>query len=111
MSPVENVSQEIRWLHLRASKRVNCRILIAVEWSEGGRVMRAEGNTLDVSLRGCLAVVPQGFAMEQRLRVHNLTNGQSVEAVVIWKGHEGREGWELGIELLDPPLDFWGLEL
>jgi len=29
---------------------------------------------------------------------------------LVWRGHEGRTGWELGLELRDPSPDFWGLE-
>jgi len=63
-----------------------------------------------VSPKGCLALVPQGFAVGQRLRLLNKVNGQTAEAVLIWRGHEGRAGWELGLELQEPPEDFWGVE-
>ena len=36
---------------------------------------------------------------------------QSNPAIVVWRGNERAEGWELGIELIDPKMDFWGLEL
>ena len=91
--------------------RVNSRVPVAVEWTETGRTLRAEGRTVDVSARGCLAVVPQGFAVGQKLRVHNLVNERTADAVLIWKGHEGRSGWELGIELINAPGDFWELEI
>ncbi len=72
--------------------------------------MRAEGRTVDVSAQGCLVIVPQGFAVGQKLRVHNLVSKKSADAVLIWKGHEGRSGWELGIELVNAPHDFWELD-
>jgi len=62
-------------------------------------------------LKGCLAVIPQGFAVGQKVRLFNLTNQNSCEAVLVWRGHERRKGWELGLELLDATLDFWGLDL
>jgi len=40
----------------------------------------------------------------------NLINQISCEAVLIWRGHEGRTGWELGLELQEPSPDFWGLD-
>lgn len=95
---------------LRAGVRVNSRVPIAVEWSESGRVLRAEGYTLDTSSKGCLAVVPQGFPVGQRLRLVNLINKNACEAVLIWRGHEGRSGWELGLELQQASLEFWGLD-
>ena len=97
--------------HLRASVRLNSRVPVAVEWSEDGRELRAEGFTVDVSPRGCLAMVPQGFTVGQRFRLRNLTNQQLSEAVLVWRGPEDRSGWELGIALQEPPQEFWGLEL
>jgi len=55
--------------------------------------------------------VPQGFAVGQRMRVVNLLNQKCCEAKLIWRGHEGRQGWELGLELVDPPEEIWGIEL
>jgi len=96
--------------HLRAGFRLNSRVAVAVEWSEGGQALRAEGYTVDVGPKGCLAVVPQGFAVGQRLRLVNLINRNSCEAVLVWRGHEGRAGWELGLELQEPSPEFWGLD-
>jgi hypothetical protein len=55
-------------------------------------------------------MIPQGFPVGQKFRVENRVNKKSAEAVLIWKGHEGRSGWELGIELLNAPYDFWELD-
>jgi hypothetical protein len=96
--------------NIRAGVRVNSRVPVAVEWAEAGAVMRAEGYTVDASTKGCLAVVPQGFAVGQRLRLFNLVNKNECEAVLIWRGHEGRAGWELGLELQEASMDFWGLD-
>jgi len=101
---------ESRMKEIRAGVRVNSRVNIAVEWTETGRALRAEGYTLDISPKGCLAVVPQGFAVGQRMRIINLINGNTCDAVLIWRGHEGRKGWELGLELQEPSLDFWELD-
>jgi hypothetical protein len=96
--------------HVRAGARVNSRVKVIVEWNEAGTNHSAEGYTVDISPKGCLAIVPQGFAVGQKLRLKNRTNGSEAEAVLIWRGHEGRTGWELGLELLQPPTDFWGLD-
>ena len=69
---------------------------------------RVEGYTVDISPKGCLAIVPQGFAVGQKMRLKNGSNQRESEAVLIWRGHEGRTGWELGVELDHPPADFWG---
>jgi hypothetical protein len=101
---------DFRRKQLRAGVRLNSRVAVAVEWSEGGQTLRAEGYTVDIGPKGCLAVVPQGFAVGQRLRLVNLVNNTTSAAVLIWRGHEGRTGWELGLELQDPSEEFWGLD-
>jgi hypothetical protein len=109
---VGNISSfEARMQNNRAGMRVNSRVPVAVEWAESGRAMRAEGYTADVSTKGCLAVIPQGFPVGQRLLLVNLINKNACEAVLIWRGHEGRTGWELGLELQEASMDFWGLDL
>lgn len=97
--------------HVRSGGRLNSRVAVAIEWTEEGRSMRAEGYTVDIGAKGCLAVVPQVFPLGQKLRVVNLTNQVSCEAVLVWRGHERHTGWELGLELQQPPPDFWGLDL
>ena len=109
--PLANdVSFEKRMKYTRAVARLNSRVAIAVEWIEDGRTLRAEGYTADVSPKGCLAIVPQGFVVGQRMRLINLINKNASEAVLVWRGHEGRAGWELGLELEGRAGDFWGLE-
>ncbi|MGC2232283.1 MAG: PilZ domain-containing protein [Candidatus Acidiferrum sp.] len=106
-----NVSRfEARLENARAGERVNSRVPVAVEWAESGRAMRAEGYTVDTSTKGCLAVIPQNFPVGQRLLLVNLLNKTACEAVLIWRGHESRTGWELGLELQGASMDFWGLE-
>ena len=92
----------------RAAVRVNSRLRIAVEWSEGGQTRRAEGYTRDISPKGCLAVVPQLFSVGDRLRLLNLENKNACEALLVWRGHEGRAGWELGLEFQHAAVGFWG---
>lgn len=101
---------EERIKKLRAGLRLNSRVKLAVEWTESARKLRVEGYTLDISPKGCLAIIPQGFTVGQRLRLVNLATQSVCEAVLVWRGHEGRSGWELGLELQDPPVDFWGLD-
>jgi hypothetical protein len=107
---VNDIGSETRTKKLRAGARLNSRVAIAVEWKEDRRTLRAEGYTVDVSPKGCLAIVPQGFAMGQRLRLINLINKNACEAVLIWRGHEGRAGWELGLELSGQREDFWSID-
>jgi hypothetical protein len=102
---------EERMKYTRAVPRINSRVNLAVEWTEDHRALRAEGFTVDVSAKGCLAIVPQGFAVGQKLRIVNMLNNKISEATLIWRGHEGRQGWELGLELLSPPDGFWAIDL
>jgi len=108
---LKDMSYETRIGHIRSSGRVNSRVAVAVEWNDAGKRQRAEGRTADISAKGCLAVIPQGFAVGQKVRLVNLTNQNSCEAVLVWRGHEGRKGWELGLELQDATRDFWGLDV
>ena len=60
---------------------------------------------------GCLVVLPENLPIDQQVVVVNLANEQTIPGTVVWRGTLRDEGWELGIELSQPPLDFWGLEL
>lgn len=103
-------SFDARMQHHRAVVRVNSRVPVVVEWMEGEELHREAGTTMDVSPKGCMAIVPQGFAVGQKMRLVNNVTELVSEAVLIWRGHEGRGGWELGLELQEPPEDFWGVE-
>ena len=108
---VGNVSRfETRMQNARAGIRVNSRVPVAVEWAESGCAMRAEGYTVDTSTKGCLAMIPRSFPIGERLLLVNLMNGNACEAILVWRGHESRTGWELGLELQEAPMEFWGVE-
>jgi hypothetical protein len=108
--PGNNSSYEARMQHLRASVRLNSRVPLLVEWTEDGQMHSEAGYTMDVSPKGCLAIVPQGFAVGQKLRLRNKVTGKEADAVLIWRGHEGRAGWELGLQLESASHDFWGVD-
>jgi PilZ domain len=110
VAQTKDAGYEQRMKKIRAGIRLNSRVPVAVEWTEAGRTLRSEGYTLDISPKGCLAIFPQGFTVGQRLRLINQTNQSGCEAVLVWRGHEGRSGWELGLELQLMPSDFWGLD-
>ena len=101
----------LRMQGMRAEARLNSRVRVTLEWEEAGKTHTVSGYTVDISPKGCLAVVPQGFAVGQKMRMRNVTNGNECEAHLNWRGHEGRTGWELGLELDNPPADFWGVDL
>ena len=110
MPPVEQAKFEERFRHIRGTGRLNSRVPIAIEWTEAGQTRRVEGYTRDISSKGCMAVVPQELAVGQKLRLINNVNQNSSEAALIWRGHQGPSGWELGLELFEPPPDYWGLD-
>ena len=95
----------------RRGVRLNSRVPIAVEWDAGGKVHRGEAKTRVIGPYGCLAVFAQDLQLDQRVQVINLVSKQANPAVIVWRGYEGSEGWELGIELINPIMGFWGIDL
>ena len=95
----------------RRGVRVNSRVPVAVEWNSSGERRRGEAQTRVVGPYGCLVVLPQNLDVQQQVHLTNLVNKLSNPARIVWRGNEGAEGWELGIELIDPEMGFWGLEL
>lgn len=110
MPLTERVKFDEKERHIRGTGRLNSRVPVAIEWTEDGQALRAERSTKDISPKGCLAMIPRSVGVGQKLRIVNLVNQNSSEAILIWRGHEGPTGWELGFELQEPPGDFWGLD-
>ena len=95
----------------RRGVRVNSRVPIAVEWNAGGQIQRGEAKTRVIGPYGCMAVIAQELQLDQRISVINLVSSQASPGVIVWRGHQGAEGWELGIELINPEMGFWGIDL
>ena len=72
-------------------------------------------NAIPVSAKGkrkrLMVIFKDALDLEHRLSLTNLATGSSNAAVVVWRGNPRPEGWEYGIELIAPEMDFWGLEL
>ena len=108
----DEIPEEAKYRNKRRGERLNSRVPIKIEWeADDGKTFHAHASTRIVNPYGCLVVLPHNLRIEQRVRLTNLVNQRSTPAVVVWKGSERPEGWELGIELIDPQMDFWGLEL
>jgi len=107
---IDALAEKSRGEHIRAGVRLNSRVELSVEWEEGGKTLRAKGYTVDISPKGCMAIVEQGLPIGQKLKVVNGMSGKMAPATLIWRGHEGRKGWELGLELEGSGEDFWGVE-
>lgn len=96
----------------RRGRRMNSRVPIRLQWEvAGGKAHSVETQTRIVNPYGCMVVLSDSLPEEQRLVLTNLATQASNAAVIVWKGNQEPEGWEYGIELIAPDMDFWGLEL
>ena len=96
----------------RRGRRMNSRVQIRLEWDgEPGTRHSLDTVTRVVNPYGCMVVLSKSFDLEQRLALTNLATKASNAAVIVWKGNQEPEGWEYGVELVAPDMDFWGLEL
>ena len=64
-----------------------------------------------VNSYGCLLVSPREIEAQQRLRLTNVATRELADGVVVWKGSQRPDGWELGVELVGANLNFWGVEI
>ena len=96
----------------RRGRRMNSRVEVRLEWdSEPGKRHSVETHTRIVNPYGCMVVLSESLELEQRLALTNLATQASNAAVVVWKGNREPDGWEYGVELIAPDMNFWGLEL
>ncbi len=101
-----------RYNEKRRGKRMNSRVPVRLEWETAeGRRCSYEAHTRVVNPYGCMVVLGESLNLDHRLALTNLATGASNAAVIVWKGNPRPEGWEYGIELIAPELEFWGLEL
>jgi hypothetical protein len=108
----ENKKLGHRSREARRGRRMNSRVPVRLEWDgDAGKRHTVEAHTRVVNPYGCMLVLPDSLGLEHRLALTNLANKTSNAAIVVWKGNERPEGWEYGIELVAPEMDFWGLEL
>ena len=96
----------------RRGRRMNSRVPVRLEWDEAsGKRSTAEAHTRIVNPYGCMVVLPYALGLEQRVALTNLATKSSNAAIIVWKGQPRPDGWEYGVELVAPEMDFWGLEL
>jgi hypothetical protein len=95
----------------RRGERVNSCVPIAVEWQAGGQMLKKEALTRVIGAYGCMAIIPMNLEVKQSIQLTNMVSRQSNAARVVWRGQERPEGWEFGIELLNPQMGFWEIEL
>jgi hypothetical protein len=91
---------------------MNSRIPVSIQWAGNPGALNSEtGFTRVVNPHGCLLVAKTEPQLHQRLRVTNLGTYRSADALVVWKGPERADGWDVGVELQATDYDFWGVEL
>ena len=101
-----------RYGEKRRGRRMNSRVPVRLEWDSAVEKRECvQTVTRTVNPYGCMVVLPNTFDMEQRLALTNLATDSMNAAVIVWRGNEQPEGWEYGIELVAPDMDFWGIEL
>ena len=107
-----HLSPAVKLNEKRRGARMNSRVPVGVEWEDSrGRKIRNQAFTCVVSSYGCLVVLPESLSLDQQVLVVNMSSERAIPGTVVWRGNLREEGWELGIELSQPPMDFWGLEL
>jgi hypothetical protein len=92
---------------------MNSRVPVRLEWDgDSGKRISVEAHTRVVNPYGCMVVLEHDLHLDHRVALTNLAVNASNAAVVVWKSDVRPEGgWEYGIELVAPAMDFWGLEL
>jgi hypothetical protein len=102
----------VKYREKRRGRRMNSRVQIRLEWDGAADGHHSvETQTRIVNPYGCMVILPEPLELEQRLALTNLATQSSNAAVIVWKGNQEPEGWEYGVELVAPDMDFWGLEL
>ena len=102
-----------RYKEKRRGQRMNSRVPVRLEWdSANGKRVKVEAHTRVINPYGCMIILEHDLHLDQRVALSNLAMDSSNAAVIVWKSDERPEGgWEYGVELVAPALDFWGLEL
>ena len=112
MTFTEDQPRNIRGRRDRRAARMNSRVPVIIEWDgRTGPLHFEPGFTRVVNSYGCLLVSPKEIELQQRVRLTNLSTRHAANAVVVWKGEQRPDGWELGVELVAADLNFWGVEI
>lgn len=109
--PVLSVEGKMR--ENRRGPRMNSQVPVAIEWRESlkGQEYQSQARTRVVNFYGCLLVTAKPMAIHQKVVLTNMANQRSIGGVVVFRGKKGLDGWEMGVELMNPEMDFGGVEL
>jgi hypothetical protein len=101
-----------RYSDKRRGRRMNSRVQVRLAWqSADAQSHTVETLTRTVNPYGCMVFLEETLETGHRLALQNLATNTSNAAVIVWRGNHQPEGWEYGIELVAPDMDFWGIEL
>jgi hypothetical protein len=90
---------------------MNSRVPVSIRWrGQKGLEHFEAGHTRVISLYGCLLASPRELDLGQPLQITNLAASRTADGVVVWKGMQRPDGWDLGVEFGKGDFDFWGLE-
>ena len=102
----------VRYNEKRRGRRMNSRVPIRLEFEgEAAKRRTVDAITRTVNPYGCLVFLTETLEVDQRVALTNMATQTSNAAVIVWKGNQQPEGWEYGIELVSPDMEFWGIEL
>jgi len=91
---------------------MNSRVPVTIEWNGTTGPAHVEaGFTRVINSYGCLLVSPKEIDLREQLRLTNLATQQTAGGIVVSKGTQRPDGWDLGVELVTADLDFWGMDL
>lgn len=102
----------VRTARNRRGPRMNSRVPVSIEWQTSAAKPHFEtGYTRVINLYGCLLVSAREMELGQSVRVTNLATKRSADGLVVWKGIQRPDGWDLGVEFAESDFDFWGVDL
>jgi len=108
----EDLPKDMRTRSKRRGPRMNSRVPVTIEWNGSAGPLRFEpGFTRVVNNYGCLLVSPKEINLQQQVRLTNVATRQMANGLIVWKGTQRPDGWDLGVEFVSADLNFWGVEL
>jgi len=103
------VTNNIR-LGRRRSQRVTLIIPVVISEAVGnGRVTREHTHTLAVNRYGGLIAVRSSVSPGQSLLLTHSISRVSKECRVVYLGPNHRDKRQVGVEFMDPVIDFWNM--
>jgi len=89
----------------RRTARTLSRVRVRLEPADGPAF---EGVTVVINHHGAMILSPRRFERGEVLQVTNLDRDLAQTFQVVWCGDAVDGRHKLGLEMLDPGLDFWG---